>query len=93
MPSGRGRLTLRPSYSIPGRYQFEPARQAGVWEGSFTGDISRIDRGGMSGEVELICVGGLALNISVTIYSPTWLTFTALREESVGVVLPLSVMN
>lgn len=80
---------LRHNYSIPGLYQFEAARREGIWEGSFTGNISHIDRCGMSSEMELHCVGGLTLTVSVTIYSGAVLTFTAPRVESASIVLPL----
>lgn len=67
MPAGRARLVFRRNWSIPGLYQFDQGRRAGLWEGSFAGNIGHIDRDRMSGEMELICVGGPTLIISVTL--------------------------
>lgn len=76
-----GRLVRRQIWTIPGLYQLALGRRSELWEGSFVGNIARIDPDAMSADIELFCEGGLALPISVTIYDRTWLIFTAPRDD------------
>jgi hypothetical protein len=84
MVTGRGRLVPRRGRAVGGTFHFEIARRPGLYEGWFSGKITRIAEHCLLEEITLLCADGVTLQLTITTFSLTRVTFTAPVEKAAG---------
>jgi hypothetical protein len=80
MSAGKGRLVLQHGYAIVVSYEYSQSRRAGMVEGFVSGQFAWLPRGSFFGDIELVCQGGVTLQLTITMYSETIVTFTGTRR-------------
>jgi hypothetical protein len=76
MPAGKGRITLRGGFSLAVTYEYASSRRPDVFEGYFSGKLSRLERCAFFDSMTLACEDGRAIDLTVTTYSERLASFT-----------------
>lgn len=75
MYRGNGHIVLRDSRTLAVSYQYDRSRKSGIWEGTLTGDMRRLERGVFFDAIALICASGTVIDLKITTYGETLATF------------------